>query len=995
MCIKRVDDMFEDAPLTRRQWLAVVGLLAVALALRVAWLWETELWWDEILTVHRARLPLGELWRSLNTQAAFEASLDTSPPLHHSIIHFFMLLGNHEATVKLASALFGTASIAMAFAVGSRCFGRLAGFLGAAYLALLQYHIAYSRDLRWYSFFFCFSLASLHTFTRCVSPGRRRDAVLWVLASAAMLYTSYVAPPFLAGQALFAAGLLVCWHRTGRRAEAVRFLKTMGMASAALIVLYLPQLPGQLVTSRAFFVPGLNPASPFALAEALAKFAGFWDDRAGYFAAVAVAVGLWGCVNAWGKGQGPSVVLLLLWGGLPTCAAFLVNVNAQAQAKYFPGLLLLLGLLTGAGLAALAETAARLAGGQSWAAAAAGLLGVLALAWPNLAYAKYYRPSQPTTKQWAAFLQSADNRDLPLILERNRQRKAILDWYFDNKTPWLSRAFRPGYHRFLYMGSRPEAPENLPVVKILRQPRETVTFARGELLNESPVALYPDAAGQARYQKDFTGFSLWRHAAFLDNLAPDFSAATLALVGFDAPGQVVYAFANPTGARLETATVTLRAILRDAIAGYAPNADASLEASADGERWEPLAAVTFETFLKQHPGMNLQAPPRSVEAALTASVPTALLNQPRLFVRLVLRPGSYGASIEIAALSLEAAFAANSPAQAVDPAVERCKTLANNAPLRLAQPDAKPLEGNFLHGFSPLAQAIDPRMGNQENLRAYTAAVSEDPVLRVTRPDGSEVCRFYDPLQNGSEVALQTGEPVAVSVEPPMPATVKGLRLTGEIADPVIAFGRERLALGLSLPKGSSVALNPGGKGLITFLQSFAAAQPPVDIMVRHNGLAEKTSGRSITCRAGSPCEFIYLFASKLPITGFRLSATPSVSPDGEQHVRAFYALDNPDDRRTVFEYQGEGSGHWDTLDNLTRQVSLSRPGHLLYVGFSLSGDGASVAGTDTYPLRVEVDLDARRLECPTLGEEITTLQDESAYPNAYRLRLFRERLIF
>lgn len=300
-----------------------------------------------------------------------------------------------------------------------------------------------------------------------------------------------------------------------------------------------------------------------------------------------------------------------------------------------------------------------------------------------------------------------------------------------------------------------------------------------------------------------------------------------------------------------------------------------------------------------------------------------------------------------------------------------------------------------MYGFSPLGEAIAPRMGNQESQRAYAAANPEAPVLRVTRADGSEVCRFYDPLRNGSAVTLKTGEPVAVSLEPPVPATVKGLRLEGEIADPVIAFGRKRLAPGLSLPKGSSVALNPGDKGRITFLQSFAAEQPPVDIMVRHDGLAEKTSGRSITCRAGSSCEFVYLFASKLPITGFRLTATPSVSPDGAQHVRAFYAVDDPADRRTVFEYRGEGSGHWDTLENLTRDVRLSRPGYLLYVGFSLSGDGASVAGTDTYPLRMEVDLDARRLECPTLGEEMTAIQDESAYPNAYRLWLFRDPLAF
>jgi 4-amino-4-deoxy-L-arabinose transferase-like glycosyltransferase len=989
------DVAFFGSPLSSRQRVALVLLLAVAFALRVHCLWNTELWWDEFLTVHRARLPLGQLWHSLNTQAAFEASVDTSPPLHHSIIHFFLLLGNHEATVKLASVLFGTASIGMAFAVGSRCFGRLSGFLGAGYLCLLQYHIAYSRDLRWYSFFFFFSLASLYAFTRCVSPGRRRDAALWVVASGAMLYTSYVAAPYLLGQAVFAAYVVVSWSRDGRRAEALRFIKTMAVASAALIVLYLPQVPGQLVTMRVFYVPGLNPSSPSVLVDAWVRFAGFWHDQAAYSAAAAFVVGLLGGVAAWRRGRAPAVALLLLWGGVPTCLAFLINVQAQAQAKYFPGLLLLMALFAGAGLCFLAEAAARRLGGRPGMAALAGLGGVMALAWPNLDYSGLYRTPQPTSSQWAAFLKADGAGGEPLVLERNRQRKAILDWYFAGKTPWLSRAFFPGYHRFVYMGGRPEVPEGLPVVKILHQDSEMATFARGEVLSQSPIALIPDAGGQARFREDFTGFSLWRHAAALDNLAPDFTTGTLALVGFDAPGSVVYTFANPTGGRIETAVLLLQALLRDPIAGYAPDASAVIEACADGLPWEPLEEVSFETFLRHNPGMSVQVPLRPAVATLAVAVPPKLLEHPRFSVRLTIRPGGYGASIELAELSLEAGFAPQSAAPAVDPALVRCRTLAHNAPLRTPVPGVVPLEGQYLYGFGPQAEAIDPRLGTPSQMQAYAAANPGEPVVRVTRPDGSEVCRFYDPGRSGTEVFLETGKPVAVSVEAPVPAAIRGLRLHGELAEPVIRIGREQIALGLSLPRGSTAAVNPGGKGLVTFLQSFSAPTPPVDNMIRHFGLAEKTSGRSLTCRAGETCEFVYLFASRLPITGFRLTATPSVSPDGGQYVRAFYALNEAGDRREVFAYLGEGSGHWDTYANLTRQVTLPRPGHLLYVGFSLSGDGASVNGTDTYPLRIEVDLDARRLETPAFPEEAFTLEDVSAYPNAYRLRLFRDKLDF
>lgn len=987
---------FYREPLTKRVLLALGCILAVGLALRLAWLWDMELWWDEFLTIHRARLPLGALWSSLNTQAAFEAATDTSPPLHHIIVHFFLLLGHHVATVKLASVVFGTASIAMIFAVGSRFFGRLAGLLAAAYVALLQYHIAYSRDLRWYPFFYFFSLASLYAFTLCVTPGRARDAVLWVLASAAMLYTSYVAAPFLAGEALFALFVLWSWWREGRRADAWRFLKTMAVAGVGLMLLYLPQVPGHLVTTRVFYVPGFNPAGPAILGEVFAKFAGFWRPQAGACAVAGGLVGLVGAVAAWRRGRGAAVLLLLCWGGVPSVAAFLVNVSARAQAKYFPGLLLLFVLFAGAGLAALAEAVGRrFAGRPAVVSAVAGLAGVLLLAGPNLDYREFYRPARPTNRQWARFLTAQAAPGDALVLERNRQRKVIFDWYLDGAIPYLSRDFRPGLHRFWYVGSGAAEPEGLPVVKTLRQPSESVTFARGAVLSESPIPLVPDAAGKARFVENFKDFSVWRHAAALDNLAPDFTDGNLALVGFDAPGTLVYTFDNPGGARLEAATLSLRFLLRDTLRGYPPDTRAIVEASADGTRWRTLDTISYDTFLRHDPDLSARPSGQKVSVAVAVPVPAACLGQDRFSVRVTIRPGGYGAALELSALALEADFVPGSAVRAVDAAVARCRALAQNAVLRPFDPAVRPLEGREVYGFSPIAAAIDDRLGGPAALAAYEAAGADEPLVRVTRADGSEVCRFYDPLRNGPALAVATGKPRRVSLDGPLPATFAGIRLEGDIAQPELRLGQARFAPGLSLPRGSAVALNPGGQGLVTFRQSFGGELAPVDNMIARHGLAEKTAGRAVTCKAGEPCAFSYLFASELPITGLRLTATPWVSPAGGQYVQAFYAVDDPKDRHTLFDFRGQGSGHWEAVENLTREIRLEKPGHLLYVGFSLSGDGAKVEATDTYPLRVDVRLDARKLAPPTVRERVFTVEDTSAYPNAYRLLLSRKPLSF
>ena len=132
----------------------------VGAALRFATLDVQSLWFDEAVTAQLMRLDLPELLNAIPDS-------ESSPPLYYVLEWLWtQLLGTGEVGVRSLSALLGTATIPLVWALGRRLGGDRAGLLAAALVAVNPMLIWFSQEAR----------------LRAAGAARRAGSALWLRA---------------------------------------------------------------------------------------------------------------------------------------------------------------------------------------------------------------------------------------------------------------------------------------------------------------------------------------------------------------------------------------------------------------------------------------------------------------------------------------------------------------------------------------------------------------------------------------------------------------------------------------------------------------------------------------------------------------------------------------------------------------------------------------------------------------------------------------------
>ncbi|MFN8500091.1 MAG: glycosyltransferase family 39 protein [Anaerolineae bacterium] len=187
--------------------LALVGILVLALALRLYRIDAQSFWYDEGTSVVLATRDLATISQG--------AAADIHPPLYYFILHYWEgLFGQSEAAVRSLSALMGVALVLLTWAIGKRLFGTLAALAGALLVAVSPVAIYYSQETRMYTQAAMFGaaaflamLAFIESSPRIaptsVGPSSPRVAptsvgsylplVLYTIAALAALYSHYFA----------------------------------------------------------------------------------------------------------------------------------------------------------------------------------------------------------------------------------------------------------------------------------------------------------------------------------------------------------------------------------------------------------------------------------------------------------------------------------------------------------------------------------------------------------------------------------------------------------------------------------------------------------------------------------------------------------------------------------------------------------------------------------------------------------------------------------
>lgn len=209
--------------------LALAALVLLAAALRFATLTTQSVWFDEAATWDVVRRSFGGMLDAVARQ-------ESTPPLYY-VLEWLATraLGDAEAGLRALSALAGTLTVLVAFALGRRLAGPRAGLAAAALVAVNPLLVWFSQEARAYALVVLLSALSLLVLLRALEDPRARRLAAWTLAAAAALATHYFAVFVLAPEAAW-----LLWRHPRRRA-ALAAVGALVVAGAAHVPLLLAQ----------------------------------------------------------------------------------------------------------------------------------------------------------------------------------------------------------------------------------------------------------------------------------------------------------------------------------------------------------------------------------------------------------------------------------------------------------------------------------------------------------------------------------------------------------------------------------------------------------------------------------------------------------------------------------------------------------------------------------------------------------------------------------
>ncbi|MFL5821568.1 MAG: glycosyltransferase family 39 protein [Solirubrobacteraceae bacterium] len=198
----------------------LVVLTALAAILRFSTLDVQSFWQDEAVTAQLMRPGL------LQTLSLLPAS-ETTPPLYYLLAWFWsQVFGTGEVGLRSLSALFGTATIPVAYAAALPV-SRRAAVVAGALTATSPMLVWYSQEARAYALLVLTAALSFLFFIRVLERPARDGLVGWALSSALALVSHYFAILVIAPEA---AWLLARSRRRRRVAVAAATATATGLA---------------------------------------------------------------------------------------------------------------------------------------------------------------------------------------------------------------------------------------------------------------------------------------------------------------------------------------------------------------------------------------------------------------------------------------------------------------------------------------------------------------------------------------------------------------------------------------------------------------------------------------------------------------------------------------------------------------------------------------------------------------------------------------------
>ena len=303
-----------------------LGVLLVALALRLAHIQTRPLWYDEAFAVLYASLSPARMVYGTVTPVVGAGAADVHPLLYYFLLHGWMeLVGRSPLAVRFLSVGFGVIAVALLWRLTAWCFDRPTGLVVGILAAVNPFHVAYSQEARMYALLGLAAVVAAWGLLRALEgkAGGRKQFRFWMLyaAGAALVLYAHNLGAFV----LLALNLLATVRR-----QWWRHLSALTLAGLVAMVLFGPWLvgilPGQMgFVGRRYWLapPGVDEVVRAVMLPVLTFYepAPVWLLGLGLFAGALLLALL--VLRAWRTRSRAGWFLLLCW--VPILLLFLIS----------------------------------------------------------------------------------------------------------------------------------------------------------------------------------------------------------------------------------------------------------------------------------------------------------------------------------------------------------------------------------------------------------------------------------------------------------------------------------------------------------------------------------------------------------------------------------------------------------------------------------------------------------------------------------------------
>ena len=947
-------------------WL-LAGLTILGAWLRLAYLNQPSLWWDEFITIGSALKPLPDMLAMLKHLGPSDAEVELFPPLQHLLVHLLLPLGQSDALMRLPGVIFGAATVPAVYLLCRERLGRTPAILAALLVAVSTYHLHYSREVRPYTLLMLENILALCALQAAVAKNRPGLLAPYGLCVLAMLYTSYMAATLIAGQVLW-AGLVLAKNWRQDRWSGLRLGLWLALALALAGLLYLPWLQGQLNVFKLLHDPQARPDFTLAFLErTLEEFAAYAYQGHFPMGWTLAGLGLAGVILALGQGRGSFVLLLALWTAMPLAGIFLAKAHMELTSRYILPLFFFLNIFAAHFSASVVDwLGKKLFPGP--AIPLAGLVvaaaALLFLARPNIAsLPDYYRRETSHYKELMAYLaENKDNQDM-ILFTNPRNLKLVYDWYGQGLFSEARHLDGTGYHRAVLLAQAGSGdPGRLAGAEFRTRLGDVDVYSLG-LIRQGQVAMLPGPDGRFRYQDDFSGFRMLEDVRQAQNLAPSPHEKVLLPYDSGLPAWGLYRFTVPAGREITGLSLEIKYSVRLS-ANLPTDAVVSVGLGVDGRAPTQVDRVAMADFT----GPDGKPLPPNFEGKrfLTRRLDlTGLCAKAKnLDLRLDFSPALESGAIVLEDLSLDADLS-GPPADPAEQASAEYASLAQAVPLVPWRPGQALVASQALHCFT-----LDPSVpapNNAQDLTAYLAGhVQDKPVAALS--GGRPAFVLYDPALTDPYLGLSPGEPLVVTAGPGTPQ-IRSLKVSGAMDRPKLSLAGQELTLPVTCPAPAELSVNFQGQARLTFSPLFTQAGLDEKVMAKQGAIGRNPDEDCLSCQDDKPCGLTYALSSDLPVTAFRLTAYPRVfgDPEAKYKVKTLYSLDG----RTfhgLADYGGMRGARWEgwKIPQYSRVV-LDKPARNLFIRFELTGAKAQLWSAPDARLSLEADLDASNLKGPEI----------------------------